>query len=477
MSGPSSAEYDLIILGGGAVGENIADRAVQGGLTAVIVENELVGGECSYWACMPSKVLLRSAQALRAARRLPGAAEAVTGQLNVEAVLARRDYYTSNWSDAGQVQWLNSAGIGLVRGHGRITGTKRVTVTAADGSTTELTARHAVAVATGSASLLPDIEGLAEARAWTSREATSIKTAPESLAIIGGGVVATEIATAFAGFGTTVTLIARSGLLSAMEPFAGELVATALREQNVTLLLDTKTTSVHRTATGVTIETGDGNTIAAQEVLIATGRTPNTWDVGLDTVGLIPGDWIETDDTLRVPGFDWLYAAGDVTNRALLTHQGKYQARAAGDVIVARAKGAEVMDAPWGRHVATADHAAVPQVTFTDPEIASVGLTAVAAERAGYDIRVVDYEIGHVAGAGLHADGYKGTARMVVDEDRKVILGMTFAGPDVSDLLQAATIAVVSEVPLDRLWHAVPAYPTVSEIWLRLLETYGRPQQ
>jgi dihydrolipoamide dehydrogenase len=477
MSAASTAEYDLIILGGGAVGENIADRAVQGGLTALIVENELVGGECSYWACMPSKALLRSAQALRAARQLPGAAEAITGQLNVEAVLARRDYYTSNWSDAGQVQWLNSAGIGLIRGHGRITGTKKVTVTAADGSTTELTARHAVAVATGSAAFLPDIEGLDAARPWTSREATSIKTVPASLAIIGGGVVATEIATAFAGFGTTVTLIARSGLLSGMEPFAGELVAAALREQGVTLLLDTKTSSVHRGSTGVTIETSDGQTITAQEVLIATGRTPNTRDIGLDTVGLKPGDWIETDDTLQVPGLDWLYAAGDVTNRALLTHQGKYQARAAGDVIVARATGADVMDAPWGRHVATADHAAVPQVTFTDPEIASVGLTAQAAARAGYDIRVVDYEIGHVAGAGLHAEGYKGTARMVVDEARKVILGMTFVGPDVSELLHAATIAVVSEVPLNRLWHAVPAYPTVSEIWLRLLETYGRPAQ
>lgn len=477
MSAASTAEYDLIILGGGAVGENIADRAVQGGLTALIVENELVGGECSYWACMPSKALLRSAQALRAARQLPGAAEAITGQLNVEAVLARRDYYTSNWSDAGQVQWLNSAGIGLIRGHGRITGTKKVTVTAADGSTTELTARHAVAVATGSAAFLPDIEGLDAARPWTSREATSIKTVPASLAIIGGGVVATEIATAFAGFGTTVTLIARSGLLSGMEPFAGELVAAALREQGVTLLLDTKTSSVHRGSTDVTIETSDGQTITAQEVLIATGRTPNTRDIGLDTVGLKPGDWIETDDTLQVPGLDWLYAAGDVTNRALLTHQGKYQARAAGDVIAARATGADVMDAPWGRHVATADHAAVPQVTFTDPEIASVGLTAQAAARAGYDIRVVDYEIGHVAGAGLHAEGYKGTARMVVDEARKVILGMTFVGPDVSELLHAATIAVVSEVPLYRLWHAVPAYPTVSEIWLRLLETYGRPAQ
>jgi dihydrolipoamide dehydrogenase len=470
-----SAEYDLIVLGGGAVGENIADRAVQGGLTAVIIEGELVGGECSYWACMPSKALLRSSQALRAARQVPGAAQAITGELDVDAVLARRDSFASNWSDAGQVRWLDSAGIALVRGQGRLSGAKEVTVTAKDGSITVLSARHAVSIATGSDALLPDIDGLIDARPWTSREATSIKTVPESLAIIGGGVVATEMATVFASFGTAVTLISRSGLLSGMEQFAGDLVAKSLREQGVTILTDTKTTRVQRTENGVVLETGDGTTISSQEVLVATGRAPRTADIGLESIGLTPGTWIETDDTLRVPGFDWLYAAGDVTNRALLTHQGKYQARAAGDVIAARATGAEVSDAPWGTHVATADHRAVPQVTFTDPEIASVGLTADAARKAGYHIRVVDYEIGHVAGASVRADGYRGAARMVVDEERKVVLGVTFAGPDVSELLQAATVAVVAEVPLDRLWHAVPAYPTVSEIWLRLLETYGRP--
>ncbi|BCW71635.1 oxidoreductase [Arthrobacter sp. NicSoilB8] len=463
------------MLGGGAVGENIADRAVQGGLTAVIVEGELVGGECSYWACMPSKALLRSAQVLRAARRVPGAAQAVTGQLDVQAVLARRDSFASNWSDGGQVKWLESAGIALVRGHGRLTGTKEVTVTGPDGSTTVLTARQAVSITTGSDALLPDIDGLAGARPWTSREATSIKAVPESLAIIGGGVVATEMATAFAAFGTAVTLVSRSGLLSGMERFAGDLVADALRGQGVTVMLETKTTRVSRDESGVTLETGDGSSITAQEVLVATGRTPRTRDIGLDSIGLTPGAWIETDDTMLVPGFDWLYAAGDVTNRALLTHQGKYQARAAGDVIAARATGARVSDAPWGTHVATADHEAVPQVTFTDPEIASVGLTAADARKRGFDIRVVDYEIGHVAGASVRADGYTGTARMVVDETRKVVLGVTFAGPDVSELLHAATIAVVSEVPIDRLWHAVPAYPTVNEVWLRLLETYGRP--
>ncbi len=389
-------------------------------------------------------------------------------------MLDRRDAFASNWSDKGQVQWLGSAGIGLVRGHGRITGPKQVTVTAHDGTTTPLTARHAVAVATGSDAYIPNIEGLRDVRPWTSREATSARSVPASLAIIGGGVVAAELATAYAAFGTEVTLIARRGLLTSLEPFAGELVTQALREQGVTVLLDTKTRRVTRSADGVVVQTADGTEITAEEVLAATGRSPRTADIGLETVGITPGDWLGTDDTMLVHGFDWLYAVGDVTNRALLTHQGKYQARAAGDAIAARANSTPLSVAPWGAHVATADHESVPQVTFTEPEGASVGLTAQGARASGYDVRVVDYEIGRVAGAGVRVDGYAGTARMVVDEQRKVILGMTFVGPDVSELLQAATIAVTAQVPLARLWHAVPAYPTVNEIWLRLLETYGR---
>ena len=467
-------EYDLIVLGGGAVGENIADRAVQGGLTSVIVEHELVGGECSYWACMPSKALLRSAAALRAARRVPGAAQAVTGDLDVAAVLERRNAFTSNWSDAGQVSWVKSAGIDLVRGHGRISGVREVTVTTPDGGTLVLVARHAVAVSTGSDAFIPDIEGLRDARPWTSREATSVSEVPASLAIIGGGVVAAEMATAYAAFGTHVTVISRGGLLAGMEPFAGERVAAALREQGVDLRLGTEPVRVSRGESGVTVVTSAGDEISAQELLVATGRAPRTVDLGLETIGLEPGRWLDADDTLRVPGFDWLYAVGDVNHRALLTHQGKYQARAAGDVIAARANGTAVSDAAWGAHVASADHAAVPQVTFTDPEVASVGLTADAATAAGYRVRAVDYDIGWVAGASVHADGYQGQARMVVDEDRSVVIGATFVGPDVAELLQAATIAIVGEVPLDRLWHAVPAYPTVNEIWLRLLETSGR---
>lgn len=467
--------WDVIVIGGGASGENAADRAVRGGLTAVVVENELVGGECSYWACMPSKALLRSGIVLRAAKNVGGAKEAVTGDLDNAAVLARRDSFTSHWSDDGQVKWLDGAGIDLVRGQARFTGEKTLDVTAEDGSVRHLTANHAVVVATGSDAAMPPIDGLADVKPWTSREATSAASVPVSLTIIGGGVVGAEMATAFASFGTDVTIISRSGLLGGQEPFAGEMVTAALRELGATVRTGVSPTSARRTDAGVVVQLDDGTDLTSEEVLVATGRAPRTNDLGVERLGLTPGEWLETDDTLLVTGFDWLYAIGDVNHRALLTHQGKYQARAAGDAIVARAKGDPVSDAAWGTHVATADHQAVPQVTFTDPEVASVGLTAAAAEKAGYDIRVVDYALGSVAGASLQADGYEGQARMVVDEKRKVVLGVTFVGQDVAEMLQAATIAVVGEVPIDRLWHAVPAYPTMNEIWLRLLEEYGRP--
>jgi pyruvate/2-oxoglutarate dehydrogenase complex dihydrolipoamide dehydrogenase (E3) component len=462
--------YDLIVIGAGAVGENIADRAVQGGLTALLIESELVGGECSYWACMPSKTLLRSGIALRAAKAVGGAREAATGGLDVAAIFKRRDGMVHEWDDQSQVDWVAGAGIGLIRGHARITAEKQVTV---DG--TVYTARHAVAVSVGSDPLLPDIPGITDVSPWTSRDATSAKIAPKSLAIIGGGVVAVEMSTAYASFGTEVTVLARSALLGGQEPFAGETVTKALGTLGATVKIGVSATSAKRTDVGVELRLDDGSTLTAEEVLVATGRVPRTLDLGFENIGLTPGDWLDVDDTLLVTGFDWLYACGDVNHRALLTHQGKYQARAAGDVIAARALGKPVSDGKWGTHVATADHEVVPQVVFSDPEVASVGLTADAAKRAGYDIRVVDYNLGWVAGSSLQADDYEGRARMIVDENRKVILGVTFVGQDVSELIHAATTAIVGEVPLDRLWHAVPAYPTMNEIWLRLLETYGRP--
>lgn len=463
--------YDLIVIGAGAVGENVADYATRNGLKVALVEAELVGGECSYWACMPSKALLMSSTVLDAARSVDGAKQAVTGDIDVQAVLNRRNSFTSNWDDSGQADWVSGAGIDLLRGHATITGVREVTV---DGVVH--TARYAVAAATGSTAILPDVPGLADAKPWTSREATSAQSIPQSLLIVGGGVVATEMATAYQQLGAKVTLVARSGLLSGNEKFAGELVHESLSGLGADVRLGTSPTSVLRTEHG-TVETSlsDGSVVVTDEILVATGRLPRTSDLGLENVGLTPGDWLSVDDTLLVTGTDWLYAVGDVNHRALLTHQGKYQARAAGEVIAARALGKELHTEPWGAHVATADDAAVPQVTFTMPEVASVGLTADEAAKRGIDVKVVDYDLAALAGSALKSDNYKGQARIVVDESRKVLVGATFVGPEVSDLLHAATVAVVAEVPIDRLWHAVPSYPTVSEIWLRLLDAYGRP--
>jgi len=470
--------YDVVVIGAGPTGENVAGRAARAGLSAVVVEAELVGGECSYWACVPSKALLRPPMAVAEARRVQGATEAVTGDLDVAAVLGRRDRFTRGWNDEGQVRWLDTNGIDLVRGNGRLAGERRVVVDRPGGGTVELSARHAVALATGTVAMVPPVPGLREAKPWTSREATSARAAPRSLTILGGGVVGCEMATAWSSLGTKeVTIIQRGErLLPGNEPFAGEAVTAALEARGVRVLLGATAASVERDARGrVTLETAGGETIVTDELLVATGRRPRTDDVGLETVGLEPGSWLEVDDTMLVNGVDggWLYAAGDINHRALLTHMGKYQARICGDVIAARAAGRSVDPAPWSAHAATANGGCVPQVIFTDPEVGAVGLTSDRAASQGLRVRSVDYEIGDVTGASLFADGYRGHARMVVDEDRGVIVGMTLVGMAVGEMIHAATIAIAGQVPLHRLWHAVPSYPTMSEVWLRLLETYG----
>ncbi|MGW3866275.1 dihydrolipoyl dehydrogenase family protein, partial [Streptomyces sp. NPDC005047] len=456
-------------------GENVADRTRAAGLSTAIVESELVGGECSYWACMPSKALLRPVLARADARRLPGLADSAQGPIDTAAVLARRDGFTSHWKDDGQVQWVEGIGADLYRGLGRLAGPRTVEVTAPDGTRRVLTARHAVAVCTGSAAALPDLPGLADVRPWTSREATSAESAPGRLIVVGGGVVAVEMATAWQALGSRVTLLVRGegGLLARMEPFAGELVAEGLTEAGVDLRTGTSVRSVTRENGTVVAVTDTGDRIEADEILFATGRVPRTGDIGLETVGLEPGSWLSVDDSLRVDGQDWLYAVGDVNHRALLTHQGKYQARVAGAAIAARASGVPILESdPWGAHAATADHAAVPQVVFTDPEAASVGLSLAEAEQAGHRVRAVDVDLGTVAGASLYGDDYKGRARMVVDLEDEIIRGVTFVGPGVGEMIHSATVAVVGQVPLSRLWHAVPSYPTISEVWLRLLEAY-----
>ncbi|WP_439955980.1 dihydrolipoyl dehydrogenase family protein [Nocardia yamanashiensis] len=478
MSDNEIRTYDVVVIGAGPVGENVADRTRAAGLSTVIVESELVGGECSYWACEPSKALLRPALLYREAARFPGVADAVTGPLDAQAVLKHRDRMVADWNDHDQVAWLESVDVELIRGHGRLDGPRRVTVETPSGETVRLAARHAVAVCTGTSAVLPPLPGLDAVRPWTSREATSARAVPDRLAILGAGVVATEMAAAWQALGSRVTLIARgSSLLGRVEPFAADLVAERLREAGVDLRFGTTISAAERAGgpdDAVHLTLADGTRLVADELLLATGRAPRTADLGLETIGLHPGEWLPTDDTFTVQAVegDWLYAVGDVNHRALLTHQGKYQARIAGAVIADRARGLTLDTARWGRHTGTADLEAVPQVVFTDPEIAAVGLTTADAARAGRAVDVVDYEIGRVAGALQYDPAYRGRARVLIDPERRVIVGATFAGPGVAELLHSATIAITGEVPIDRLWHAVPSFPTISEVWLRLLETY-----
>jgi dihydrolipoamide dehydrogenase len=414
---------------------------------------------------------LRPGSALQGARAVAGSREAVTGTLDAPQVLSRRDDFTSHWDDSSQVDWVNNTGITLIRGHARLSGERRVEVTTDDGAAT-LVARHAVVLATGSSPSIPPIDGLDGLDYWGTREATSAREVPESLTVLGGGVAGTELAQAFVRLGSKVTLIARSALLGNYPEPAARLVQEGLERDGVTVHLHTGTESVAYDGARFRVSLTGGAVVESEKLLVSTGRHPTLAGLGLEDFGL-GSRQVDTDDSGQVDGHPWLYAIGDAAGKVLLTHQGKYEARMTGDAIVARANGSlDGRPERWSPFAATADSYAVPQVVFTDPEIAMAGRSLEAAEKDGLNVSETSLDLA-VAGSSLHTDGYEGWAQMVVDEDRKVLVGVTFAGPDVAELLHAATIAIAGEVPLDRLWHAVPAYPTISEVWLRLLEKYG----
>jgi dihydrolipoamide dehydrogenase len=451
-------EFDVVVIGAGPAGEVAAGRLGQAGLSAAIVEDHLVGGECSYYGCMPSKALLRPDEALAEARRVPGAREAAAGDLDVEAVLRRRDEIIHSLDDSVQLPWLEERNVMLVRGRGRLEGERQVRV-----GGELLVARRAVIVAVGTGPLLPPIPGLAEAAPWTNREATTAAAAPKRLLVLGGGVVGVELAQAWASLGSSVTLIERDErILAREEDFASDHVEAALRKRGVDFRTGAAAVAVLRDGAEVTIELESGERLVGDELLVAVGRRPLTRDLGLETVGIEPGGFLEVDDGMRVGGSDWLYAVGDVNGRSLLTHMGKYQAWLASENILGGDQ----------RAAAAAQGPLAPRVVFTDPQVAAVGHTLPSAREAGIPVLGVDYPTYGVAGSSFYGRKAPGTARLLVDLEREVVVGATFTGPDVAEFLHAATIAIVGEVPLARLRHAVPSFPTRSEVWLRLLETY-----
>ena len=460
-------EFDVVVIGAGSTGEVAAGRiADNSDLSVAIIEEHLVGGECSFYACMPSKALLLPAEILAEIKRVPGAAQAVTGDLDIAAVLARRDEVIADLDDAGQVPWLESRDIELFRGKGRLAGERRVTV-----GDDVLVARKAVILAPGSGPAMPPIDGLNDVAAWSNREITVAKEVPKHLIVLGGGVVGVEMAQAWSSLGAKISIVeAQDRLLpltGGFEPFAGEELADGLRERGVDIHLGATAVKAKRDGDNVTLMLAGGklhegeHRIEGDHLLVATGRTPLTKDLGLESVGLEPGGWIEVDERLRVGDRDWLYAPGDVNGHALLTHMGKYQGRIAGDNIMG-------IDAK-----VEADGDQSPSIVFTDPQIASVGHTLASAKAAGINASATDVSTSGNAGASFHGRNMPGTSRIVVDEDRKVMVGTTFVGPETAEWLHAATIAVVGEVPMAKLWHAVPSFPSRSEVWLKLMEAYG----
>ncbi|MFL0243491.1 dihydrolipoyl dehydrogenase family protein [Mycobacterium sp. SMC-18] len=465
------SEFDVILIGGGPGGASAARYLAAEGLRVALIEERLVGGECHYFACNPTKTLLRPIEVLGLAKAVPGVREAVGhAQLDIAAVFAKRDAIVDHLNDDGVTGALQQGGLAVIHAHGRLTGPRRVTVTHSDGREEMIRARHAVVLATGTRPAIPDIPGLAEARPWTNRDLAAMTHVPPRSLIIGGGVVGVEFATILAGLGSQVTLLARGDtLLRNSETVATEMVTDSLRHKGVDLRFHTHLSRVTRPVAGgvVRATTGD-ETIEVDEIVIAAGRVVNTDALGLETVGLHAGAFVAVDDHLQAQGVDgeWLYAIGDTTGRALLSHLSQYHAVVVADVIAARAQGRQL----GADELIARDSYNLSQVIYTDPQVIEVGRTEEQARADGFSVTTATARYPEsVPDLALFRDGFNAWAKLVIDADTNTLLGATFVGPEFAELAQAATLAVVAKVPVEVLRHVVAPHPSINQVWNPLL--------
>ncbi len=435
----TTTDFDVIVVGSGSGGRAVAGRLADAGLHVAMVESGRVGGECPYWACMPAKAMLRAPEAVAAARRIPGVAAKIE---SVEEVIAFREHVVSGRDDTTKVDRYTVRGVSIVRGHGRLDGSGRVEV----GGRTLRAPR--IVLATGSTPIIPQIDGLDGVDYWTNREAMETLTIPESVAVLGGGPVGVEIGQSFARLGAHVTIIEAGPRLLAHESSEiGELLGRCFRSEGIDVMLGAEATRITRGArTGVAVD--NGTEVAVERVIVATGRRPRVDDIGLESVGIVPGDsGIDIDDRCRAT--DGIWALGDVTGIGQFTHVASYQGRlVCGDILEETVK---------------ADYSAVPRSVFCDPEVAAVGLTAVAARKAGIDTVVASVPVGEMERARTYGRSIEGVIGVVADRQAGVLVGAHGVGPLASEWMGMAVLAIRARVPIAVLREVIAQFPTFSE--------------